>query len=228
MYQYFTLALYNQHFLVFKSYWTQSTSSIFPFLVPVGMYFKTSRRIFIMVKKILTKHNQFNINSFDSFFKLVRIEHALMYALAVLIGAILVNGTAAITQKVIYAAVVAIFIEFGAFALNDYIDYKADKINRRIDRPLVKGEISRDAALLIGISSFIIANITALITLPQSAFLIILIFTILSLAYDLILKNLPFLGNFIIALTMAIPFFFGAYVYSFESNLSSQAYQPVL
>ena len=181
-----------------------------------------------MVRRILVKKDQLRIKKLDSIFKLVRIEHAFMYAIAVLIGAILVNGTSALTKNVIYAAVVAVFIEFGAFALNDYIDYKADKLNRRIDRPLVNGEISRNAALVIGITSFLIANIIALSTLPPAAFLMIILFTFLSLAYDFVLKNLPFLGNFVIALTMAIPFFFGAYVYSFESNLPSNSFQPVL
>ncbi|MCS7109649.1 MAG: UbiA family prenyltransferase [Candidatus Micrarchaeota archaeon] len=164
----------------------------------------------------------------NAFFKLVRIEHALMYAVAVLIGAIIVGGISALTTSVLLAALVSILLEFGAFALNDYVDLRADKINRRTDRPLVTGEISPRAALFIGLFSFVFANVIALFYLPTEAFFIILLFTFLSLAYDLMLKNTPLIGNAIIALTMAVPFFFGAFVYALESKMPSFQIQPVI
>ncbi len=176
----------------------------------------------------IKNRSSFFIKNLDSFFKLVRVEHAIMYAAAVLIGAIIVGGVNAISDLIIIGALSAIFIEFGAFALNDYIDVKADKINRRFDRPIVSGEISPNAALIIGLVSFLIANLISFIYLPESAFYIVLAFTILSLAYDFLLKNLPFIGNVIIALTMAIPFFFGAFIYSTQFNISSSVFQPVL
>ncbi len=176
-------------------------------------------------RSLLSVKSHFNLNSF---FKLVRIEHAVMYAIAVIIGAVLVGGTNAVTEMVLIGALVSVFLEFGAFSLNDYIDIKADRINRRTDRPLVTGEISPKAALFIGLFSFLIANLVALFYLPIQAFYIVFLFTILSLAYDFILKNMPLIGNIIIALTMAVPFFFGAFIFSIEANLSSAQFQPAL
>lgn len=167
----------------------------------------------------------------NAFFKLVRIEHAIMYAVAVVIGAVIIGGINAISSLVLIGALVSVLIEFGAFALNDFIDIKADRINMRIDRPLVTGEISSRFAFIFGIFSFIIANLISLVFLPSQAFLLILLFSILSLAYDFFLKNLPLLGNIVIALTMAVPFFFGAFIYSLENNFISTnaaAFQPAL
>ncbi|MEM3408427.1 MAG: UbiA family prenyltransferase [Candidatus Micrarchaeia archaeon] len=168
------------------------------------------------------------LSSLNAFFKLVRIEHALMYAIAVLIGAVIVGGIEAVSAFILIGALAAMFLEFGAFALNDYIDLKADRINGRIDRPLVTGEISPSMALLIGFFSFIFANLISFIYLPIQAFYIIFLFTMLSLLYDFILKNLPLIGNIIIALTMAVPFFFGAFILAVEKNIPVVQFQPVL
>jgi len=169
----------------------------------------------------------FYIKNFKAFSELVRLEHAVMYALAVIIGALMVNIQVPI-EKLFFGIVIAVLIEFGAFSLNDYIDIKADKENRRFDRPIVRKEVSPSTALFIGILSLLLANIISLSMLDPFSFNVVLFFTLLSLAYDLFLKNLPLVGNVSIALTMAIPFVFGALLSSPGIINNSNALQPVL
>ena len=83
-----------------------------------------------------------------------------------------------------------------------------DKYNKRIDRPLVRGDLSPQAALLIffiifplGILSSYFVNFTC--------FLIALITAVFAVFYDVWMKKIKLLGNFFIAYIMAIPFVFG-------------------
>ena len=56
---------------------------------------------------------------------------------------------------IILSALVVVFYTMGANILNDYFDYKIDKINRP-DRPIILGLITRNNALIMSIISFII------------------------------------------------------------------------
>jgi geranylgeranylglycerol-phosphate geranylgeranyltransferase len=153
----------------------------------------------------------FHIKNLKSFLQLVRFEHGVMYGIGVLVGAMLAGWTLSPVFSVLLGFAVALLLEIGAFALNDYIDYKADKINKRTDRPIVRGDVSRDAALLIGVGGFLAANVLSLYYLQNNpeAFLLILLFSVFSLLYNYWLKRFALIGNVFIGLTMAIPFVFG-------------------
>ena len=188
---------------------------------------KYSHGINIMAKKLASRgvKAKFFIKDLDSFFSLVRIEHGVMYGLAVVIGALLAGGFGALSAAVFIGCVVSLFIEFGAFSLNDFADLKADRANRRTDRPLVTKSVSSSAAFSVGIASFALANALAFIFLDPFAFSVIFAFSILSVLYDFLLKNLPFVGNAVIALTMAVPFIFGALI---VADISDPSFQPAL
>ena len=151
----------------------------------------------------------YNVDKIKAIWKLTRLEHGIMFAIAVLIGAILVGNFGI---KVIFAMMVAIFLEASAFSLNDYFDVEIDKRNKRMDRPLVAGIISKKEALVVFIL-FLIAGISISIFLSFLLFLISLIVAILSIFYDAWLKKIKIAGNLYIAFTMAIPFIFGAALY---------------
>ena len=178
------------------------------------------------MNKRMNYNSLFYIKNFKAFSELVRLEHAFMYALAVIIGALMVNANVDL-NTIFLGIIVAVLIEFGAFSLNDYIDIKADRENRRFDRPIIRKEVSPFTALLIGVVSLFLANLISFFVFNQFIFNIVLFFTLLSLAYDLFLKNLPLIGNLSIALTMAIPFVFGALISS-SIMLSMEELQPVL
>jgi geranylgeranylglycerol-phosphate geranylgeranyltransferase len=149
------------------------------------------------------------IGSLKAFSELVRLEHGIMYGIGVFIGAILSGWNLTLSTTLIIGFLAAVLSEFGAFALNDYFDIEADIANRRRDRPIVRKEVSPDAAFLIAAVGFILANVISFVYLNQAAFIVVLALTVLSVLYNTVLKHLPFVGNLFIAVTMAVPFLFG-------------------
>ncbi len=156
-----------------------------------------------------------------AFIRLTRFEHAIMLALAVLIGeAIASGGIPTASTIILLSLLVPIFSEMGSFALNDYLDVNTDKINKREDRPLVTGEISREFAYLFAIVSIIVSIIISYY-INIYAFAIAVVFNLLAIAYNYKLKDLPLVGNVYIGLTMAIPFLFGSAVVNNSLEFSS-------
>lgn len=151
------------------------------------------------------------------YIRLFRIEHALMLAVAVLLSELLVGKALSISLPpisiVVLSLLVPVFVEMGSFALNDYLDVKADRANRRRDRPIVAGEISPQSALGLAALCYAI-GILACIPLPREASMVALVFIFLSVLYNWQLKRLPLIGNLYIAASMAIPFIFGNIVVS--------------
>ena len=85
------------------------------------------------------------------------------------------------------------FLFFGGMAINDYFDYKIDKIERP-ERPLPSGKISKKMALFSGFAFLAVANLSSSIVGVQSL-IISLIMTGFILLYDFKSKNVPILGE---------------------------------
>ena len=150
------------------------------------------------------------VNKVSAVLKLVRIEHSLMLIVAVIAAELIAKG---LPQPSVLALslIAAISGNMGAFAINDYFDIKVDRRNRKMSRPLVNGSLKpRDAIYVTAVTMAVGVAASAMINLY--AFAIVLIFAILSLLYSYRLKELLFWGNAYVALGMAIPFVFGAYV----------------
>ncbi|MBN2122499.1 UbiA family prenyltransferase [Candidatus Micrarchaeota archaeon] len=148
------------------------------------------------------------------YWKLTRFEHALMLAVAVIIAEIIVLGTFPPLETLFFLTlIVPVFSEMGSFALNDYMDVEADRINKVKGRPLVDGTIKKQSAFTLSMFSFATSIVAAFfINLP--ALIIAVFYNLLAILYNTKLKDLPLAGNAFIATTMAIPFIFGAYAYS--------------
>ncbi|MBD3390007.1 hypothetical protein GF415_03580 [Candidatus Micrarchaeota archaeon] len=150
---------------------------------------------------------------FREYYRLVRFEHAIMLAIAVLIAEIVVLGEIPPIETVFFLSMlVPIFSEIGSFALNDYMDVEADRINGMLERPLVKGTVQPSTALAIAVVSFAVSIIAGYL-INESAFAIALFFNLFAILYNVKLKDVAVCGNLFIATTMAVPFLFGAYVY---------------
>ena len=143
--------------------------------------------------------------------ELTRLEHGLMYGIGVVIGIVVSSGLEIEVNKLLYGVFTAIFLQAAAFALNDYCDYEVDLKNKRMDRPLVRGELSRKTALLL---TLILTPIGFLIAILISieAFLLAFLITLAGFLYDLKLKEFGVTGNIYIAFSMAAPFIFGSVV----------------
>jgi len=146
------------------------------------------------------------VGKLKAIWRLVRLEHGLMFGLAVFIGGVVAGN---IDESIAIAILVAIFLEIASFSLNDYFDIDIDKKNRRTDRPLATGEISPRTAIAISIIFFPL-GIFAAYAINTACFLIALISAVFAILYDARLKRIKVIGNFYIAYTMAIPFIFGA------------------
>jgi geranylgeranylglycerol-phosphate geranylgeranyltransferase len=149
------------------------------------------------------------IRKIKAIWELMRLEHGVMIAIAILIGSLIASKNIPSLDKFFFTFFTALFLEASTFALNDYYDYDIDKKNNRLDRPLVRGDLSKNAALYLffilfplGIISSYFVNLTC--------FMIALITAIFAIFYDVILKKIKLLGNFFIGYVMAIPFVFGA------------------
>ena len=146
--------------------------------------------------------------------KLTRFEHALMLAFAVLIAETVVLGSfPLLSMAIVLSLFVPVFSEMGAFAMNDYFDIETDRLNKKTERPLVKGTISPTFALYFSITAIILSTVMAYF-INSIAFIIALVFNLLAVAYNLKLKDIMLMGNIYIGLTMAIPFIFGNFVVS--------------
>jgi len=154
------------------------------------------------------------VKKLRAFIDLTRVDHGIMLCIAIFIGA-LIAGDVPELGKYVFAFLTALFLEMGTFALNDYFDYEVDKKNRRMDRPLVRGDLSPKTALLayavlspLGIISSIMVN--------RTCFYIAFFNLVVATLYDVKLKEIKIIGNFYIAFIMAIPFIFGAVAVSEE------------
>jgi geranylgeranylglycerol-phosphate geranylgeranyltransferase len=147
--------------------------------------------------------------------KLTRFEHALMLGIAVVIGIAIGAKEAGVAapglQTIALAALVSILVEMGAFAQNDVADEKADRENRRKERPIVSGEISAAEANIVAWAAYGVGCAIAY-SLGNYPFAIAVFFTAVSIAYNFKLKDIALAGNACIAASMAIPFAFGSIV----------------
>ena len=153
--------------------------------------------------------------------RLVRIEHAVLSAFGVLVSMLIASripravlDEVILTQPlpappiVMAALLVPILINIGAFALNDYWDIEADRLNKRKERPLVSGALHPRVALATAILGLALGALAGFF-INFEAGIIALLFSILSIAYDLRLKDWPLAGNLFVAFSMAIAFLFG-------------------
>ncbi len=145
-----------------------------------------------------------------SYLKLFRIDHGVMYGFGVLVGIFLAVRSIPLEES-IFGFLTAVFLQSSTFALNDYFDYEVDLANRRVDRPLVTGELSRREALISGML-LLPAGLFFSYLISPLAFLFAFLISILGVLYDLKLKEFGLVGNFYIAATMAAPFLFGGVI----------------
>jgi geranylgeranylglycerol-phosphate geranylgeranyltransferase len=153
------------------------------------------------------------MNKLKAIWQLLRLEHGLMYGVGVIIGIVVTVRLDFQPENLILGFLTAMFIQGAAFALNDYYDYDVDLKNKRTDRPLVRGELSRRSALLL----FLIltpAGLASALLISIQAFILTAFITFLGFAYDIKLKEFGIVGNAYIAFSMAAPFIFGSVVAS--------------
>ena len=148
-----------------------------------------------------------------NYFRLIRAVNCLIAAVAVLVGAYLTNYVIP-TVDLILTAISAFLVCAGGNALNDLVDLKTDAINRP-DRVLVRGDIGKPTAFYIAVSNTVLGLIL-------SAFVNLWVFVtvataiLLLVAYNLLLKHVPVLGNLIVAIVSGLTFIAGGLAVDFD------------
>ena len=163
------------------------------------------------------------MNNNLAYFNIIRPLNVVVGSLTILVSSLITkyNGS---MNNVIFATLVVAFYTVGANTLNDYLDYKIDKINRP-DRPITSGRILRKHALIVSILTFIIGTIIALQLNTNSQLVSIGISLPLIISYNIKLKKLPLIGNIVVAIVLALSFIYAGLAFS---NLSPLILPAVL
>lgn len=145
---------------------------------------------------------------------LTRLDHGFIYGLGVLIAlAIAYRGVPDL--KIALAGVLgATLAEMGAFALNDYFDVDVDIKNKRTDRPIVRGDISKSEALWIAAVTSALSVAAFFFTDSIGAVIVSVILILFGALYNAKLKEYGIWGNIYISFTMAAPFLFGSVLFA--------------
>ncbi len=147
--------------------------------------------------------------------ELTRLEHGFIYGFGVLIAFVIAQGgVPADLAKVLAGILGATLAEMGAFALNDYIDVEVDIKNNRTDRPIVRGDISKNEALWLAIVTSVLGIVAMFFTGSMGAVAVTVILVVFGVLYNAKLKEFGIWGNLYISFTMAAPFLFGSMLFA--------------
>ncbi|MCC6003207.1 MAG: UbiA family prenyltransferase [Thermofilum sp.] len=151
-----------------------------------------------------------SISKLLDYAKLARIEHGVMASLAVVAGALSVQGLSQrISAVSLLPAVASVLLtEMSLFASNDVFNVEEDRINNPL-RPIVSGRISIREAELFAAATGGLAILVA-ITVNVQCFLIILAALIMGNLYNYLLKKYAFFGNIIVSGLTSLTFPYGA------------------
>jgi geranylgeranylglycerol-phosphate geranylgeranyltransferase len=157
-------------------------------------------------------------NKLKAIWELTRLEHGIIYGLGVFIAlAIAARG---LPNPVVALAGIlgSVLAEMGAFALNDYYDVEVDIKNNRIDRPIVRGDVSKGEALAIAVATSLLSVVAIYFTGSMGAVVVLAILVLFGVLYNARLKEYGIWGNVYISFTMAAPFLFGSVLFA-RNNL---------
>lgn len=149
----------------------------------------------------------------NAIISLTRIDHGIFLSVATLFSYYLASHTLPNTLSKWAGVVFPLFVEIFSFTLNDILDFERDKLNKRLDRPLVRGDISIRGAWIITIASFFL-SLLLLFLIPKKALPLAIAALTLSVAYDFFLKNLPVIGNLTVGILTGLPFLYGNLLFS--------------
>ena len=128
--------------------------------------------------------------------ELMRLVNGFMVAVAVVVGA-LISGLHYHTLYTTIAMLSAFLTATSGYILNDWKDVEIDKINCP-ERAIPSGKVSKNTALILAIIFMVVGDIIIWFT-NLECILIIMIGSVLIVAYSLWLKKAGFIGNLTVA-----------------------------
>jgi geranylgeranylglycerol-phosphate geranylgeranyltransferase len=144
---------------------------------------------------------------------LTRLNHGLLVAVAILVAEIIVLQGLPPLDIFLISALCGVLIQAASFTIGDYWDIETDKANKRLDRPLARGDVKKETAFAMAVVMFVLGvGLAAL--LNAAAFAIAIVFASVGIAYGYKVKEWALIGNIFTAAAMAIPFIFGAMIFT--------------
>lgn len=144
----------------------------------------------------------------NPYLEIIRPGNAFLAVISILLVAF-IGGV--FNLPVLIACVVVFVVTGFGNLINDYFDYKIDKINKP-DRPIPSGRISRKTAGYYSLALAIMGNILAISFLGLIPELIVFISTILMFYYAYSLKKKLLVGNILISFLTGLSFVFGGVI----------------
>ena len=151
------------------------------------------------------------MNKLLAYIMITRPLNVAMGGLTILISSFIVRFDGS-NNVIIISIVVVIFYTMGANILNDFFDYKIDRINRP-DRAISSGAIERNHALIFSIIVFITGTLFALQLNKNSQLISIGISLPLIICYNAKIKNYPLIGNIVVSLILSLSFIYAGFVF---------------
>ena len=153
------------------------------------------------------------VNKYLQLFRTGNAVMAVMGIVGVAVASFMAAGTdiADAWVNLLISAVVVFMFICGGNALNDYIDYEIDK-TAHPERPIPSGRMTRKAALYAALVMLGGSVVVSFLTIDLECILIVVVASILMVAYEMALKQRGFVGNVTIAVLTGMMFLLGGAV----------------
>lgn len=151
------------------------------------------------------------MKKFFAYITIIRPLNVILGGVTIVISSFIVQYNGPISY-VFFAVLVVMFYTAGANTLNDYFDYKIDKINRP-DRAISSGLVLRNHAIVFSLFAFILGTLFALQLNKNSQLVSVGVSLPLIIGYNAKLKNFPLIGNIVVALILSLSFIYAGFVF---------------
>lgn len=152
------------------------------------------------------------------YLEITRPTNALMAAVAVLLMAI-INFNYGI--PIILGFITVLFATSGGNVINDFFDYKIDKINKP-QRPIPSGRISlknaKNYSILLFLISILLSGLISYLVKDLTPLILVFCCCLLMYFYARNLKAMPLFGNIAVSLLTALCFIFGGDILAFSTH----------
>ncbi len=116
-------------------------------------------------------------------------------------------------------------LTWGNQSVNDLFDVKTDIANQRFDRPLARGDLSKDFVKILTFSMFftavlIIGALVLIYEVTIALFIFTLLFVIIGVGYNFGVKQLGFIGNVWVSIGYVAPLFIGFFMLNPREELT--------
>lgn len=150
----------------------------------------------------------------NAYLEIIRPGNAIMASIAVLLMAIIDFNY---SLPIILGFITVLFATSGGNVINDFFDYKIDKINKP-NRPIPSGRISLNSAknysYFLFLVSIIISFIISYLLMNLIPTIIVIFSCLLMYYYAKYLKAMPLIGNISVSLLTGLCFVFGGVILS--------------